>query len=243
LTLWRTRPTAIGAISWRVVKAIMQIPSLIAMVVTGLAAQPIAVAPSATLFENDQVKAVRALEKPHVKGKFHDHKLNRVMVYLQSGQQRFEYQDGREPAVFSYKAGEVKWRPAEGMHSPEVVSNGPFNIVEIELKKPGAGKKILTSIDPVKIDPKHYKVEFENDQVRVIRAHFGPHESTPMHEHTLNRIIVFLTDSNIRVTGADGTAAMTQRKAGEALWSVPAAHKEENLNDAPFEVLAIEIKD
>ena len=115
-----------------------------------------------------------ALEKPHVKGKFHDHKLNRVMIYLQSARQRFEYQDGRKPAVFNYEAGEVKWSPAEGKHSPEVVSNEPFNIVEIELKKPGTGKKITTPIDPVKIDPKHYKVEFENDQVRVIRAHFRP---------------------------------------------------------------------
>jgi uncharacterized RmlC-like cupin family protein len=206
-------------------------------------AQTIAVTPSATLFENDQVKVVRALEKPHVKGKFHDHKLNRVMVYLQSGRQRFEYHDGREPAVFSYKAGEVKWSPAEGMHSPEVVSSEPFNIIEIELKQPGTGKKITTSIDPVKIDPKHYTVEFENDQVRVIRAHLGPHESTPMHEHTLNRVIVFLSDSNVRVTGADGKVAMTERKAGEASWSAPATHREENLNDAPFEVVAIEIKD
>jgi quercetin dioxygenase-like cupin family protein len=213
------------------------------MFVPGVVAQTIAVMPSATLFENDQVKVVRALEKPHVKGKFHDHKLNRVMVYLQSGRQRFEYHDGREPAVFSYKAGEVKWSPAEGMHSPEVVSSEPFNIIEIELKQPGTGKKITTLIDTAKIDPKHYTIEFENDQVRVVRAHFGPHESTPMHEHTLNRVIVFLSDSNVRVTGADGKAAMTERKAGEASWSAPATHSEENLNDAPFEVVAIEIKD
>jgi hypothetical protein len=36
---------------------------------------------------------------------------------------------------------------------------------------------------------------------------------------------------------------MTERKAGEASWSAPATHREENLNDAPFEVVAIEIKD
>ncbi len=48
---------------------------------------------------------------------------------------------------------------------------------------------------------------------------------------------------NVPVTGADGKVAMTERKAGEASWSVPATHREENLNDAPFEVVAIEIKD
>ena len=88
--------------------------------IASFAAAPIPVAPSATIFENDQVKTVRALEKPHVKGKFHEHKLNRVMIYLQPGRQRFEYQDGRKPAEFEYKAGEVKWSPPEGMHSPEV---------------------------------------------------------------------------------------------------------------------------
>ena len=203
----------------------------------------IAVTPSATLFENDQVKVVRALEKPHVKGNFHEHKTNRVMVYLQPGRQRFEYQDGRKPAVFEYHAGEVKWSPSEGMHSPESLGDDPFNIIEVELKKPGTGKKIVSKLDPVKIDPKHYKVEFENDQVRVIRAHMGPHESVPMHEHTLNRVTVFLTDQNILSTGRDGQTQTSVHKAGDAIWSTPTIHKEQNLNDAPFEVLAVEMKD
>ena len=100
-----------------------------------------AVEPSATLLENGDVKVVRALEKAHVKGSFHDHKVNRVMVYLQDGSQRFEYQDGRQPRVFDWKAGQVVWSPAEGMHSPEVISDAAFNIIELELKKPGAERR------------------------------------------------------------------------------------------------------
>ncbi len=30
--------------------------------------------------------------------------------------------------------------------------------------------------DPVKVDPKHHKVEFENTQVCVLRINYGPHE-------------------------------------------------------------------
>jgi uncharacterized RmlC-like cupin family protein len=226
------------------VRTIPQTPLLfLGLAGAALAAVAIAVAPSSTFFENDQVKVVMALEKAHVKGKFHEHKTNRVMIYLQSGQQRFEYQDGKKPAVFTYKAGEVKWSPPEGMHAPEVISNDPFNIVEVELKKPGTGKKITVPLDPVKIDPKHYKVELENDQVRVIRAHMGPHESVPMHEHSLNRVAIFMTDQNIRSTGADGKVTVGQHKAGEAIWRPPITHKEENLNDTPFEVVVVEIKD
>ena len=30
--------------------------------------------------------------------------------------------------------------------------------------------------DPLKVDPQHYKLEFENPQVRVLRIHYGPRE-------------------------------------------------------------------
>src|ERR1700761_8266590 len=119
------------------------------------------VEPSGTIFENDQVKVVRALEKAHVKSGFHEHKMNRVMIYLQSGRQRFTYQDGRQPAVFDWTAGEVKWSAPEGMHSPEVLSNDSFNIIEVELKTKGGGKDITSALDPLKKDPQFYKLEFD----------------------------------------------------------------------------------
>jgi quercetin dioxygenase-like cupin family protein len=200
------------------------------------------VQPSATLFENPQVKAVRALEKPHIKGKAHEHKSNRVMVYLQSGRQRFEYPDGRPAEVFDWKAGQVKWSPSNGMHAPEVVSDAPFNIIEVELKNPGTGAAVTSALDPPKIDPKQYKVEFENDQVRVLRVKIGPHETAPMHEHALNRVTVFLTDQDFRVTTKDGKVESVQHKAGEAAWGTPVTHKEENLSGKAFEAVVAEVK-
>ena len=62
--------------------------------------------------------------------KVHQHDMNRVMVYLQSGRQRFEYQDGKPPAVFDWKAGQVVWSPSSGMHSPQVLDHD-FDIIEI----------------------------------------------------------------------------------------------------------------
>jgi len=198
--------------------------------------------PSVTFFENDQVKVVRALEKAHVKGKAHEHKVNRVMVYLQSGKQRFEYQDGRAPKTFDWKAGQVVWSPADGMHAPEVVSDDPFNIVEVELKNTGTTTPISSNLDPLKLAPKNYKLEFENNQVRVVRVHIGPHESVPLHQHGLNRVTVYLTDQNFKATLQDGKVDEVHHKAGEALWGTPLTHKEENLSDMPFEAISIEIK-
>ncbi len=202
----------------------------------------IALEPSATLLENDQVKVVRALEKPHVKGKFHSHPQNRVMIYLQPGRQRFEYQDGRQPEVFEWKAGEVKWSPAGGMHSPEVVSDEGFDIIEIELKTPGGGRTIATSLDPVKLDPKRYHVEFENAQVRVLRVTIEAHGVTPMHEHSLNRVTVFLTDQDFRATDSHGKVDLAKHKAGDIVWGTPTTHSEENLSGNPFEVVVVELK-
>jgi hypothetical protein len=37
--------------------------------------------------------------------------------------------------------------------------------------------------DPVEVDSKHYKVDFENDRVRVLRIRYGPHEKSVMYVH------------------------------------------------------------
>jgi quercetin dioxygenase-like cupin family protein len=216
--------------------------SVCALLICCAALAAIPIEPSATLLENEQVKVIRAPERPHVKGKFHDHAQGRVMIYLQPGRQRFEYQDGRQADVFDFKAGEVKWSPASGMHSPEVISDEAFNIIEIELKEPGTGKAIASSLDPLKVDPKHYKLEFENEQVRVLRVKIEPHGATPMHEHSVNRVTVFLTDQEFRVTDSQGTINIVKHKAGDAVWGTPTTHAEENLSNNPFEVAAIELK-
>ena len=200
------------------------------------------VVPGGAMFENDQVKVVRALEKAHVKGKAHEHKVNRVMVYLQAGEQRFEYQDGRAPEVFHWKADQVKWSPSNGTHAPEVTGDESFNIIEVELKTPGANKAVTGPMDPVKLDKKDYSVEFENDQVRVVRVKVGAHKSTPMHEHATNRVTIFLTDQKFRITDDAGTVTSGDHKAGEAAWGTPQKHKEENLSDQPFEALFVELK-
>lgn len=199
-------------------------------------------AQSAPGIDNEQAHVVYAKDKPHAKGAPHEHKLNRVMVYLQGGRQEFVH-DGKK-STLTFKAGDVKWSPASGMHTSEIVSDDPVNIVEVEVKKPGdPSKKVTTALDPPKIDPKQYKVEFENDQVRVLRVKFGPHQGAPLHEHQLNRVVVYLTDQNSRMTQEDGKVDTAVHKAGESSWGGAVKHKEDNLMDGPFEAIVVELKD
>ena len=113
--------------------------------------------------ENADVRVLDVIVQPHEKTAMHEHTANRVMIYRTAGAQTFEYEDGHR-SVLAFKENEVKWSPIEGKHIAEVTTEKPVKIVEIEVKKPGAGRKVTTAFDPPRVDPKHYRVEFENDQ-------------------------------------------------------------------------------
>lgn len=96
-------------------------------------------------------------------------------------------------------------------------------------------------LDAVKVDPKHYTVEFENEHVRAVRVRYGPHEKSGMHEHP-NCIGVFLTDGKAKFAYPDGTAEEVSWKVGETMWFPAVKHDPENLSDAPMEAILIELK-
>lgn len=95
--------------------------------------------------------------------------------------------------------------------------------------------------DPVVVDSAHYKVEFENDQVRVLRITYGPNEKSVMHDHPAG-VAVFLTDSKAQFTVPDGETVELDRKAGEAIWSEAGPHLPQNTTDKPFELILVELK-
>src|ERR1700726_3546 len=88
--------------------------------------------------------------------------------------------------------------------------------------------------DPVKVDSKHYKVEFENDQVRVLRITYGPHEKSVMHSHPAT-VAVFLSDGQIKMTLPGGKTQDSSVKAGTVQWQGADKHLPENVGDKPFE--------
>ena len=95
--------------------------------------------------------------------------------------------------------------------------------------------------DPVKVDPDHYKVEFENAQVRVLRVHHAPHDRAPMHEHPTG-VVVWLTEGHEKLTLPDGKIQESHSEAGQVSWTAGAGHAVENLSDKPFEVILVELK-
>lgn len=95
--------------------------------------------------------------------------------------------------------------------------------------------------DPVKVDSKHYSVEFENAQVRVLRIKVAPGEKSVMHRHP-NAVAVFLTDLNGKFTFPDGKTEPVTRKSGDTMWTPAVTHLPENPSDQPFELILVELK-
>jgi quercetin dioxygenase-like cupin family protein len=96
-------------------------------------------------------------------------------------------------------------------------------------------------VDPVTVDPKHYKVELENDQVRVLRINYGAHEKSEMHAHPAG-VLVCLTDFHGKFTLPNGKAEERRGKAGETIWTPAEEHLPENLSDEPLEIVLVELK-
>jgi quercetin dioxygenase-like cupin family protein len=95
--------------------------------------------------------------------------------------------------------------------------------------------------DPTKVEPKHYKRDFENEHVDVVSVHYGPHEKSVLHDHP-GGVVVSLTDAHLRFTDENGKVREVYSKPGEARWYPPFKHRVENLGDTAYEGVYIGIK-
>ena len=179
--------------------------------------------------DTPQARAVVVTLQPHQRNPASDHPMNRVLVFLDPGQITLTSPAGKTQNLV-VKAGDVRWSPAGVGNVSENTTDHAIQIAEIEVKNaPPRPSMPVTKLDPTIVDSNHYKVELENDQVRVLRVRYGAHEGGPKHEHILNRVVVYVTDQ------ANG-------KAREVHVSGAMTHSEENSLDQPVERIAVELK-
>ena len=196
--------------------------------VSVLRAQGPAAPAIAQRLDTPQARVIVATLQPRTPAVAKDgHATNRVLIYLDEGVMTRK-EGGRSDRI-EFRRGDVRWRPASGAYAAENISDHPIRILEIDLKGPPGGKAAATALDPVKVDPQHYKVAFENEFVRVLRVHYDAHEKGQTHEHILNRIVVYLNDQ-------PGAKADDVRAAGAA------THAEENASGQPADRIAVELK-
>ncbi len=96
-------------------------------------------------------------------------------------------------------------------------------------------------LDAVKADPKHYKVEYENDSIRVLRATYGPHEKSPMHSHPAN-LTIGITAGQTKFVLSDGKSEISPANPGGFSANPAVTHSSENIGDQKFETFVVELK-
>jgi hypothetical protein len=199
------------------------------LLTSGLSAQnPPAPATITPRLDTPQARVIVATLQPRTPSiAKNGHATDRVLIYLDDG--KMTRKEGELSNTIEFHRGDVRWRPASGAYIAENISDHPIRILEIDLKGPPAGPAPVSKLDPVAVDSRHYKVELENEHVRVLRVHYEPREKGQMHEHILNRVVVYLNDQ-------PGAKADDARMAGAA------THAEENASDQPADRIAVELK-
>jgi len=201
-------------------------------------------AQSTAVVDNAAVRILNALDAPHKPTPLHKHDFNRVMIYLDTGDQDITI-DGKVEH-HHWKAGDVVWSPAGPQHISENVGAASLRIVEIELKRPAPATpaKRDPKLDPLLVDKAHNTLIFENDQVRVFRSSMPSGGREKWHEHTgVGRAVVLLTPVAARVEAANGEASPMNGGAGDALWrDGPVKHRGSNIGARPYEMVIVEVK-
>lgn len=97
--------------------------------------------------------------------------------------------------------------------------------------------------------PKNYRTIFENSALAIIHAHYAPHETVPVHDHSkFATVYVYLSDSGpVKFSHVEEHPFTTTRKPLQAgAYRVSPGrierHSVENLGDIPTDFLRVELK-
>ena len=101
--------------------------------------------------------------------------------------------------------------------------------------------EVLADRDPVRVDPQHFKLAFQNERVRVVHLTMKGSEGSPMHEEP-DILAVCLKECHVRLTRPDGKTQDLHMQAGDTRWVWEDTRSERNLSTEPLEMLLIEMK-
>jgi hypothetical protein len=103
--------------------------------------------------------------------------------------------------------------------------------------------------DPVKVAPQAYKLEFENDWVKVLRVHYAPKEKIAEHDHPpTGAAYVYLNDSgpvifkHIGLSYGAITRPAVKARSFRLWYATKETHEVENTGDTPSDFVRIEFK-
>jgi hypothetical protein len=101
--------------------------------------------------------------------------------------------------------------------------------------------EVLKTRDALQVDTQHYRLEFENDKMRVLRLTLKPSETVPMHDDR-DALVVCLKECHVRFMSPNGRSEDVHMDAGTSRWIYGETRSEKNLGTKPVEMLFVETK-
>lgn len=205
---------------------------------SAMAQDPVKVAPDIykVLLENDRVRVLEAHVKPGEKTAMHSHPAT-VIYSFTDAKTKFTLA-GRKSQVREFKAGAVVWGAAE-KHAGENTGTSETHVLIVELKG-GKSGKMAKGADPVKADPKAFKVRLNNARVRVLEFRGKPGDKFPMHSHP-DYVAYTFSGGKTTYSFPDGKTAERQVTASSVTWNESETHAGQ-IGDTETHSLLVELK-
>lgn len=190
-------------------------------------------------FANKYVRVIDASVAVGDATLFHTHSLDNVPVAISGGKLKTELQ-GREDATFSTVAtGAVSFAKAAYTHRITNVGDTPLRFIDAEILAPSGKSSMSDTPDQWP----GYKLEIDNEKVRIYRLTLEPGASTERHTHKLPGLMVVIHRGRVAIE-YDGRRSKTEKfEAGAFRWfEAGTNHSLKNAGDTRIEIVNIEWK-
>jgi quercetin dioxygenase-like cupin family protein len=171
------------------------------------------------LLDSDRVRVLEVNVKPGEKTVMHSHPAN-VIYALSDAKTKFTF-PGKRSQTRTFKAGDVVFGGAE-KHAGENTGSTDVHVIVFELKG-GKSGKTARGADPVRVDPKHFKVRLNNARVRVLEFTAKPGDKIPMHTHP-DYVTYNISGGKTTFSFPGGKTAEREATAGAATFNKSEAH-------------------
>lgn len=189
------------------------------------------------LAENEYVRVLKVTLGPGEKTAVHQHPAG-AALFLTGGQNRVAPVNGKADETPRKANDVVLLQPTT--HTVQNIGKQPMEIIVVEFKSAPAGAAV--TMDPTKVDPKHYKVVAENDHIRVVRATYAAGEKSVMHQHPA-LVAVYLAPQPMRMHTPDGKSQdMPVPARGAAMIAPATTHVPENIGKGTADLMLFELK-
>jgi hypothetical protein len=101
--------------------------------------------------------------------------------------------------------------------------------------------EVLKTRDALQVDTLHYRLDFENEKMRVLRLTLKPSETVPMHDDK-DALVVCLKECHVRFMSPNGRSEDIHMEPGASRWIYGETRSEKNLATKSVEMLFVETK-